>query len=391
MLISMDFLMSELLQDNGYRSGSSGTIHDLTSIKEGGETLPLLVELLNNKVSDANILSMLLDQRHGISVDMLEDAEQLLQAAKNERDKPIADAIGLFVAWDKKDLGFPFEPEAMDALQLLKEHAISDYERIKGEMRQAKVSLRELDKAINAHRQNKTINAIADGTHLRQSPKKLDTWPYTIENQAITWNKTTESGTIVSVELCNFTATIQRQIIHDDGAEERGAFDIAGKLRGGKYLSTINVPLVKFVGMSWITANWGNEPIVYAGQTVKDHLRCAIQKLSGNVERVTVYGHIGWKKIEGEWRYLHHAGALGAADNLDSISVDVDGGGAMHYMKLILLLPLKPVSDCWRLYRNSLKLVICCWQPRTARPPINAIGSIKLLIFPAKPVRVNRN
>jgi hypothetical protein len=307
-----------------------------THIKDGGETLPLLTELLNSKVSEANILSILLDQRHAIAVNTLEDAEQLLHAAKTERDKPIADAIALFTAWDKKDLGFPFESEALNALQLLKEHAISDYARIKGEMRQAKVSLRELDKAIQTHRQSKTLNAIADGTHNRQSLKKLDAWPYTIENQAITWNKTIESGTIVPVELCNFTATIQRQIIHDDGAEERGAFDIAGKLRGGKHLPTINVPLVKFGSMSWITANWGNEPIVYAGQSVKDHLRCAIQKLSGNVERVTIYGHIGWKKIEGQWCYLHHAGALGATDNLDSIRVDVDGSGAMHRYRFAL-------------------------------------------------------
>ncbi|MGZ8227983.1 MAG: hypothetical protein ACXWT3_15310, partial [Methylococcaceae bacterium] len=44
----------------------------------------------------------------------------------------------------------------------------------------------------------------------------------------------------------------------------------------------------------------------------------------------------GWKKIEGQWRYLHHAGALGATDNLDSISVDVDGGGAMHRYRYAL-------------------------------------------------------
>ncbi|MEC4747458.1 PriCT-2 domain-containing protein [Methylomicrobium sp. Wu6] len=335
-------------------------------IRDGGESRPLLNELMNSKVSEANILSILLDQRNAIAVNALEDAEQLLQSAKTERDKPIADAIALFAAWDKKDLGFPFEPEALDALQLLKEHAISDYERIKGEMRQAKVSLRELDKAVNAHRQNKTLNAIADGTHPRQSPQKLDAWPYTIENQAITWNKTTESGTIVPVELCNFTATIQRQIIHDDGAEERGAFDIAGKLRGGKHLPTINVPLVKFGGMTWITANWGNEPIVYAGQTVKDHLRCAIQKLSGNVERVTVYGHIGWKKIEGQWRYLHHGGALGADDNLDSISVDVDGGGAMHLYRF----PLSGINAIAAI-QASLKLL-------NAVPDIPEIGYLLL-------------
>jgi hypothetical protein len=289
-----------------------------TQIKEGGEPMALIIELLNNKVSETNILSILLDQRHAIAVNTIQEAEGLMASAKTERDKPITDAIFLFASWDKTDLGFPFETESLDALLLLKESSTSDFERIKGEMRQAKVSLRNLDKAIQAHKQSKTVNAIADGTHQHQSFTKQDTWPYSINNQAIAWNKTTENGAIVVVELCNFTASIQRQIIYDDGAEERGAFDIGGKLRGGRYLPVINVPLVKFSGMTWITANWGNEPIVYAGQSIKDHLRCAIQKLSGNVERLTVYGHVGWKKIDGEWRYLHHGGALGAKDNLQN-------------------------------------------------------------------------
>jgi hypothetical protein len=38
----------------------------------------------------------------------------------------------------------------------------------------------------------------------------------------------------------------------------------------------------------------------------------ALQLLSGDVPRRMVYGHVGWRKIGGDWLYLHAGGAIGA-------------------------------------------------------------------------------
>ena len=65
-------------------------------------------------------------------------------------------------------------------------------------------------------------------------------------------------------------------------------------------------------GMSWVTEEWGTAPVIFAGQGKKDHLRAAIQMLSGAVPRRTVYGHLGWRRIGDRWAFLHSGGAIGA-------------------------------------------------------------------------------
>ena len=60
--------------------------------------------------------------------------------------------------------------------------------------------------------------------------------------------------------------------------------------------------------------------MIFAGQGKKDHLRAAIQMLSGAVpRRRTVYGHLGWRRIGDHWAYLHSGGAIRAGGALDGI------------------------------------------------------------------------
>lgn len=51
--------------------------------------------------------------------------------------------------------------------------------------------------------------------------------------------------------------------------------------------------------MNWPVSEWGTRAVVFAGQGVKDHLRTAIQLLSGDVPRRITYTHLGWRQIEG--------------------------------------------------------------------------------------------
>src|SRR5262249_18174056 len=67
-----------------------------------------------------------------------------------------------------------------------------------------------------------------------------------------------------------------------------------------------------FAGMGWIVPAWGTRAVVYAGQGTKDHLRAALQLLSGAVPSRTIFRHLGWREIGGAWFYLHGGGAIGA-------------------------------------------------------------------------------
>ncbi len=134
--------------------------------------------------------------------------------------------------------------------------------------------------------------------------------PYKVVGNTICHEKKTPDGP-VTIPLCNFNTQIIGEEIRDDGAERITVFSIEGTLQDGKLLPKADVPAERYSSMNWITANWGTAPVIYAGQGTKDHLRVAIQLLSGQVPRKTVFGHIGWRNLNGEWFYLHGGGAIG--------------------------------------------------------------------------------
>src|SRR5262249_54638116 len=63
----------------------------------------------------------------------------------------------------------------------------------------------------------------------------------------------------------------------------------------------------------------------------KDNLRAAIQEVSGSFPMQVVYEHIGWRKIDGNWHYLHKGGAIGPAGNDPAVRVHVPGGRTAEF------------------------------------------------------------
>jgi hypothetical protein len=105
--------------------------------------------------------------------------------------------------------------------------------------------------------------------------------------------------------------------------------------------------------MSWVTEVWGTAPVIFAGQGRKDHLRAAIQMLSGAVPRRTVYGHLGWRRIGDRWAFLHAGGAIGPDGMLQDIEVDIGTDGFLPYQ-----LPALPgASELIDAVRASLALL----------------------------------
>ena len=146
----------------------------------------------------------------------------------------------------------------------------------------------------------------------------IDAGPYRIEARRICIDKNTRDGAICR-PLCNFVAKVDEEIVLDDGAETSRAFLLTGSLASGEALPAVRVPASRFSAMSWITDQWGFGAIVNAGQSTRDQLREAIQRLSPNPRQRRVFTHTGWREIQTQWRYLTAAGAVG----IDGIEVDL--------------------------------------------------------------------
>ncbi len=148
--------------------------------------------------------------------------------------------------------------------------------------------------------------------------------PYTVNGGRLCLRKQTDSGPVF-VPLCNFAASIVGELVKDDGAEKHSSFSLEGRLSTGGALDRIEVPSAQFGGLGWIIAQWGARAVVNAGNGTKDHLRAALQTVSGEPPRRLIYAHLGWRWIEDQWLYLHTGGAIGAGGPVQGIEVDPGG------------------------------------------------------------------
>jgi len=133
---------------------------------------------------------------------------------------------------------------------------------------------------------------------------------YCVEDGRICIEKATRDGEVLIIPLCNFTAQVKEELVLDNGADTTRAFVLAGALCNGELLPVVRVPVSRFAGMTWITEQWGFGAIVNAGQSIRDQLREAIQRLSPSPRRRRVFTHTGWHKVEGGWIFLTSSGAV---------------------------------------------------------------------------------
>jgi hypothetical protein len=186
------------------------------------------------------------------------------------------------------------------ALAALAEGDPAEFACRRAQLQRSGVKLRDLD------------NALAPLRHelRRQQPPPDAAGCYRVSAGRIVRDKLTKDGP-VEVPLANWHGRIIEETSHDDGAERRVMFSVEGALADGTPLPRVEVPADQFAFMRWPVAAWGTRAVVLAGATTADHLRVALQLLSGDVPRRTVYGHVGWREIGGEWVYLHAGGGIG--------------------------------------------------------------------------------
>jgi Toprim domain len=207
----------------------------------------------------------------------------------------------------KADPGAPFECAAVVALASARHATPAAYQRAMRGLKQAGARMRDLEREIR----RANLRVIEGGGGSSGFEATIEAGPYFVTPDGmIAWRKETREG-VVPQPLCNFTARVIAEEVLDDGAEQRTAFVIEGELPGGHRLPPTRVPAERYPAMSWVTEAWGMAPVIFAGQGKRDHLRAAIQMLSGAVPRRTVYGHLGWRWIGGRWVFLHQGAGIG--------------------------------------------------------------------------------
>ena len=113
-------------------------------------------------------------------------------------------------------------------------------------------------------------------------------------------------------QLCNFCAVPVKVLTQDDGAKTESLMEIRGWTINGKRLPDVRVPAGEFGSLSWIGKYWDVAAAILPGNQVKDQLRYALSEAGRMVAtRETEYSHTGWRKLDGQWAYLHGGGAIG--------------------------------------------------------------------------------
>ena len=241
--------------------------------------------------------------------------------SKEEAKKDARQKISNLVLRVKEDPGAPFEEENLRALALLRKEDPGEWARTKKILQSSKVPLRELNHGMR--RQNLRLiqadrskfsedlaNHTTDTFKLWHSPDGQ----YMIKDASTFRIKETQGGKTL-IKLSNFVARIVEEIALDNGEEVIRNFIIEGRMSSGTSLPQSRVPANKFKDMAWPTEVWGFGPSISAGWIIRDHLRAAIDSVSGEkVPRRTVYIHLGWRKVGDEWVYLHAGGAVGGGN-----------------------------------------------------------------------------
>ena len=204
-----------------------------------------------------------------------------------------------------------------DILRALATEAIEDppaYAAHRQILRDAGVRMREFDTAMR--------HIVYEARKAQASTLARDEdGGFYVENGCLCREKITVDGP-VNVPICNFVAEIVDETIRDDGVEQQVVIGVEGSLAAGKKLPRVEVSAANFQNAErWVTSLWGTDPIVWPGES-----RClipAIQALSKKKTRRVEFSHLGWRKLNDQWTYLHAGGAISASGNSKSICVSL--------------------------------------------------------------------
>lgn len=138
----------------------------------------------------------------------------------------------------------------------------------------------------------------------------------------IVWHKANRAGEVSDILLTNFKARIITDVTEDDGIVTAHVYEIEAVVEGRKKRITLTADELSC--RNWPLAKLGGRAVLLQpGATWRDRVRAALQIISTDMEERTVFTHTGWRKVDGEWLYLHADGAISAEGLRDDISVSL--------------------------------------------------------------------
>lgn len=231
-------------------------------------------------------------------------AQAAKQAADEEAAAQLTESIlnragPLLAAGDV--LGFYSDDPLLSDLARLRILSQPRYMGVRDSLRQKKIRSREFDAVMKPK-----IEAALRG--LAPEHARGETGGFFEADGQICREKLGPNGPLI-VQCCNFTARIVEETVFDDGLEQQACFGLVGRHKDGREFPRIDVPATEFEKLRWL-AGWGSDAIVWPGEGRV--LPAAIQALSlgKNKARKIIFTHLGWRKIAGEWCYLHKGGAI---------------------------------------------------------------------------------
>ena len=151
---------------------------------------------------------------------------------------------------------------------------------------------------------------------IHDDPKYKPIGPYLIKWSAAKGNALyyRKPGTTDDQQLANFMAWIIEERLEDDGAESVRMVTMEATLTSGKQFPEIKIAVPEFYSLAGLMKALGTEAVVSPGPMVKDRIRHAIQLYSNRqtYPQRHVFTHLGWRKVDGVWCYLHAGGSIPA-------------------------------------------------------------------------------
>jgi len=231
------------------------------------------------------------------------------------------------------DPGLPFEPKYIRALAYLQRKDVAEYNRSWAKLKLARpapdlILLKsrikseiELQNANEKKASSKSADFKLDPRYATASSLMENMKEYEI-NATGGLSKVdfesrydaTKNETIyipIDKPICDFVPWPTREILKDDGTTTERYIEIEGLLPDFSQLPKITISMEDYGDMKWPGLLWGMKAAI---QPFKEkELRYCLQKMSqSGIPESSIYTFLGWKKLNGNWIYLHAAGAIGA-------------------------------------------------------------------------------
>lgn len=162
-------------------------------------------------------------------------------------------------------------------------------------------------------------------------PKALlkATGEYSLDNQGrlckdeSKFNEKTGELDFFQTPLSNFIAWPIREVLKDsgNGTPER-YLELQGLLQDGTSLPPRKISQTDFLEKpnSWPGLTWGFKPALRPFK--EKEAGYAIHQMARGIPETPIYTHLGWRKINEEWLYLHAGGAIGPGSEAVEIEIN---------------------------------------------------------------------